>query len=66
VRKTRITIHFDEDVGDNFLKVAEVSGGSAGYQMLINDAFGQHLEGEAPKLKGALRRFFREVILAAS
>jgi uncharacterized protein (DUF4415 family) len=60
--KTRITIRLDEDLVDYFLQEAERSGGSAGYQTLINDALRQHVEGTAPKLEDTLRRILREEI----
>jgi uncharacterized protein (DUF4415 family) len=62
--KTRITIRLDEDLVDHFLKEAERSGGSTGYQTLINDALRQHVEGKAPKLEDTLRRIVREEIKA--
>jgi uncharacterized protein (DUF4415 family) len=58
--KTRITIRLDEDLVDHFLQQAEQSGGSAGYQTLINDALRQHVEGTAPRLEDTLRRILRE------
>jgi len=64
--KTRITIRIDDDLVDHFLKEAETSGGSVGYQTLINDALRQHVEGKAPKLEDTLRRILREEIKAAS
>jgi uncharacterized protein (DUF4415 family) len=64
--KTRITIRLDEDIVDAFLKEAEASGGSIGYQTLINNALRQHLDGKAPKLEDTLRRIVREEIRAAS
>jgi uncharacterized protein (DUF4415 family) len=64
--KTRITIRIDDDLMDHFLKEAETSGGSTGYQTLINDALRQHVEGKAPKLEDTLRRILREEIKAAS
>ncbi|MHB2008592.1 MAG: BrnA antitoxin family protein [Acidobacteriaceae bacterium] len=64
--KTRITIRIDDDLIDHFLKEAERSGGSAGYQTLVNDALRQHVEGKAPKLEDTLRRILREEIKAAS
>jgi uncharacterized protein (DUF4415 family) len=63
--KTRITIRLDEDLVDYFLKEAERSGGSTGYQTLINDALRQHVEGRAPKFEETLRRILREEINAA-
>ena len=64
--KTRITIRLDEDIVDVFLKEAEASGGSIGYQTLINNALRQHVEGKATKLEDTLRRIVREEIRAAS
>lgn len=49
-RKTRVTIYIDEDLIDHFLSEAEKSGGSTGYQTLINDALRQHVDGKAPKV----------------
>jgi hypothetical protein len=51
---------------DHFLKEAERSGGSAGYQTLINEALHQHVEGRAPKFEETLRRILREEINAAN
>ena len=64
--KTRITIRIDDDLVDHFLKEAERSGGSAGYQTLIDDALRQPVEGKATKLEDTLRRILREEIKAAS
>jgi len=64
--KTRITIRIDDEVIDAFLKEAEASGGSIGYQTLINDALRQHIEGKAPRIEDTLRRIVREEIRAAS
>jgi uncharacterized protein (DUF4415 family) len=63
--KTRITIRIDDDLLDYFLKLADASGGSVGYQTLINNALRQHVEGKAPKFEEALRRILREEIRAA-
>jgi len=63
--KTRITIRIDEDIVDAFLKEADASGGSVGYQTLINNALRQHIEGKAPRLEDTLRRILREEIRAA-
>lgn len=63
--KTRITIRLDEDLVDHFLKLADTSGGSAGYQTLINEALRQHVEGNAPKFEETLRRIVREEMRAA-
>jgi uncharacterized protein (DUF4415 family) len=64
--KTRITIRLDEDLVDHFLKEAEASGGSMGYQTLINEALRRHVEGKAPRLEDTLRRVLREEMRAAS
>jgi uncharacterized protein (DUF4415 family) len=58
--KTRITIRLDEDLVDHFLKEADASGGSKGYQTLINEALRQHVEGKAPKFEETLRRILAE------
>ncbi|MFP5235388.1 MAG: BrnA antitoxin family protein [Acidobacteriota bacterium] len=63
--KTRITIRIDEDVLDFFLKQADASGGTVGYQTLINDALRQHAENKAPRLEDTLRRIVREELRAA-
>jgi len=64
--KTRITIRLDEDLVDHFLCEAEATGGTSGYQTLINEALRQHVEGKAPKLEETLRRIVREEVRAAS
>jgi uncharacterized protein (DUF4415 family) len=64
--KERITIRLDEDLLDHFLKQAEASGGTTGYQTLINEALGQHVDGKAPKLEDTLRRVLREELRTAS
>lgn len=58
--KVKITIRLDEDIVDRFLQLAEQSGGSLGYQTLINSALREYLEGKAPKIEDALRRIIRE------
>jgi uncharacterized protein (DUF4415 family) len=63
--KTRITIRLDEDLVDYFLKEADRSGGSIGYQTLINDALRLHVEAKAPRLGDTLRRIVREEIRAS-
>jgi uncharacterized protein (DUF4415 family) len=63
--KTRITIRLDEDLLDYFLQEADRSGGTHGYQTLINEALRQHVEGKAPKIADTLRRIVREEIRAA-
>jgi uncharacterized protein (DUF4415 family) len=63
--KTRITIRIDEDLVDHFLKEADASGGTIGYQTLMNDALRQFVTGTAPKLEETLRRIVREEVRAA-
>jgi uncharacterized protein (DUF4415 family) len=63
--KARITIRLDEDILDRFLQMAEQSGGSVGYQTLINSALREYLDGKAPKFEDTLRRIIREEIHAA-
>jgi len=46
--KTRITIRLDQDIVDRFLRMAEESGGAAGYQTLINAALREYLDGKTP------------------
>lgn len=58
--KTRITIRLDRDVVDRFFELAEQSGGTIGYQTLINAALREYLDGKAPRLKDTLRRIIRE------
>lgn len=58
--KTRITIRLDKDIVDRFFELAEASGGSTGYQTLINEALREYLEGRSPKIEDALRRIIRE------
>lgn len=58
--KVRITIRLDDDLVDHFLKEADASGGTAGYQTLINNALRRHVEGKAPKFEETLRRIVRE------
>ena len=43
--KTRITIRLDRDIVDRFFEMAEQSGGTTGYQTLINAAFASILMG---------------------
>ena len=58
--KTRITIRLDQDIVDRFFRLAEESGGTTGYQTLINAALRDYLDGKAPKLEDTLRRIIRE------
>jgi uncharacterized protein (DUF4415 family) len=62
--KTRITIRLDEEIVDRFLQLAEQTGGSVGYQTLINSALREYLDGKAPKFEDTLRRIIREELHA--
>jgi uncharacterized protein (DUF4415 family) len=63
--KTRITIRIDDDLMDHFLKEADASGGTLGYQTLINEALRQYVEGKAPRFEDTLRRIVREEVRAS-
>lgn len=63
--KVRITIRLDEDIVDRFMELADRSGGSMGYQTLINSALREYLDGKFPKFEETLRRIIREEIHAA-
>jgi len=56
--KVKITIRLDADVVDHFLARADESGGSVGYQTLINEALRGALD--APSLEAVVRRVIRE------
>lgn len=56
--KVKITIRLDADVVDHFLARADESGGSVGYQTLINEALRRSLD--APSLEAVVRRVIRE------
>lgn len=58
--KTKITIRLDEDIVDRFFQLAEQSGGSVGYQTLINSALREYLDGKAPRIEDTLRKIIRE------
>src|SRR6266478_465810 len=60
--KVRITIRLDEDLIDYFGAIADLSGGKAGYQTLINSALREYVEGKNPKWEEILRRIIREEI----
>lgn len=64
--KTRITIRLDQDVVDRFFRMAEESGGSTGYQTLINAALREYLDGTAPKFEETLRRIIREELKSSA
>jgi uncharacterized protein (DUF4415 family) len=56
--KVKITIRLDENIVDHFMAKADESGGSVGYQTLINEALRRSLE--APALEAMVRRVIRE------
>ncbi len=56
--KIKITIRLDRDIVEHFLTIADESGGSVGYQTLINDALRRSLD--APALEAIVRRVIRE------
>ena len=56
--KVKITIRLDADIVDHFLARADESGGSVGYQTLINQALRRSLD--APPLEAMVRRVIRE------
>lgn len=56
--KVKITIRLDADIVDHFLARADESGGSVGYQTLINEALRRSVE--APALEAIVRRVIRE------
>jgi uncharacterized protein (DUF4415 family) len=62
--KIKITIRLDEDLVDQFGKMADASEGKVGYQTLINQALRDYLEGKHPKLEDTLRRIVREELAA--
>jgi uncharacterized protein (DUF4415 family) len=64
--KTRITIRLDQDIVDRFFRMAEESGGEAGYQTLINSALREYLGGKAPRFEDALRRIIREELRSSA
>ena len=64
--KTRITIRLDQDLLDRFFEMAEQSGGSIGYQTLINAALREYLDGKAPRFEDTLRRIIREELKSSA
>jgi len=56
--KHKITIRLDADLVDYFMARADESGGSVGYQTLINDALRRSVE--APSFEAMVRRVIRE------
>ncbi|MCC6590637.1 MAG: BrnA antitoxin family protein [Bryobacterales bacterium] len=62
--KTRITIGLDQDIVDRFFAMAGRSGGTTGYQTLINAALREYLDGKAPRF--ALRRIIREELKSSA
>ena len=64
--KTRITIRLDQDIVDRFFRMAEESGGTVGYQTLINAALREYLDGKVPKFEETLRRIIREELKSSA
>ena len=64
--KVKITIRLDEDIVDHFGREADRSGGSVGYQTLINSALREYVEGKAPRIEDTLRRIIREELSGAA
>jgi len=62
--KVKITIRLDADIVDHFLARADESGGSVGYQTLINEALRRSLEATA--LETVIRRVIREELKGKS
>ena len=58
VGKVKITIRLDADIVDHFMAAADESGGTAGYQTLINDALRRSVD--APSFEAMVRRVIRE------
>ena len=56
--KVKITIRLDADLVDHFMSKSDESGGTVGYQTLINEALRRSLE--APALEAMVRRVIRE------
>lgn len=56
--KIKITIRLDSDIVDHFMAKADESGGTVGYQTLINEALRRSLE--APAFETMMRRIIRE------
>ena len=64
--KTRITLRLDQDIVDRFFRMAEESGGTTGYQTLINAALREYLDGKAPKFEDTIRRIIREELRSSA
>jgi uncharacterized protein (DUF4415 family) len=64
--KTRLTIRLDQEIVDRFFEIAERSGGSAGYETMINSALQDYLDGQAPKFEDTLRRIIREELKSSA
>lgn len=57
--KEKITIRLDKDVLDWFRDQVDNAGGG-NYQMLMNAALREYIEGKSPALESMLRRVVRE------
>ncbi|MBI3281153.1 MAG: BrnA antitoxin family protein [Acidobacteria bacterium] len=64
--KIRITIRPDPDILDRFFAMAEESGGTTGYQTLINAALREYLDGKAPRFEETLRCIIREELKSSA
>jgi len=64
--KVRITIRLDQDILDRFFRMAEASGGTTGYQTLINAALREYLDGKAPRFEETLRKIIREELKSSA
>lgn len=60
--KVKITIRLDRDIVDHFLEQADASGGSIGYQTLINEALRKSID--TPSLEAIVRRAVCEELRA--
>jgi uncharacterized protein (DUF4415 family) len=63
--KARITIRLDKDVMDFFLEKANATGGTIGYQTLINSALREYMQATSPVFETAVRKIIRDELEAA-
>ena len=62
--KTRITIHLDDDVLEEFRERSDAAG--RGYQTMINEALRQHLDQSSDRVNAeTIRRIVREELQKA-
>jgi hypothetical protein len=62
----QVTIRLSRAVLDRFFEMAEQSGGSASYDVLINSALEEYLGGQTPKFEDTLRRIIREELRSSA